>query len=130
DRAGSPSHPAAPIERLIDRVVVHVRSYTKKEVPSERFWKGKIPGKGGGDPGIDASTVPAERIGWLLEWFRARHALGPISEGPVRPDVHFAHFTDGAGPNVFDRRAPIIRGMPLIAHLRGDLGLPGAARKP
>jgi len=44
--------------------------------------------------------------------------------------VHFADFTDGARTNVFDGRAPIIGGMSLIAHLRGDFGFFGAACKP
>ncbi len=43
--------------------------------------------------------------------------------------MDFAHVADGAGPDVFDGGARVVQGMPLVAHLRGNLGVFGAARE-
>ncbi len=41
--------------------------------------------------------------------------------------MDFADFTDGTGPDVFDGGAGFVERVPLVAHLRGDLGFLGAA---
>ena len=46
----------------------------------------------------------------------------PEAARPVRPDVHFAHRTQNAGPDPFVREPGSFRGVALIAHLRGDAG--------
>jgi len=43
--------------------------------------------------------------------------------------VDFAHVADSAGPDVFDGGARVVQGMPLVAHLRGNLSVFGAARE-
>ncbi len=53
--------------------------------------------------------------------------MRPEAERAIGPDVDFADFADGAGPDVFDCGACFVEGMPLIAHLRGEFGFLGAA---
>ncbi len=69
---------------------------------------------------IDVVAAPARsgRVG--LERLGARHALRPIAERAIRPDVDFANVADRAGLNVFDDGARVVGGVALVAHLRRD----------
>ena len=54
---------------------------------------------------------------------RARHALRPVAERPVRPHVHLANLADGAGGDVLVAEAGLVARVPLVAHLRHELGI-------
>src|SRR5439155_1672698 len=98
DRANAPIHPAAPVEGMVDGVVVDVRRSAQKKIPRERVRSGEAASHGRGEARIKAGLVPAKSIGRDLERLRAGHALRP--DGAVGPDVDFAHVADSAGPDV------------------------------
>src|SRR5258708_26014778 len=130
DGADAPIGPAAPVEGVVDGVVVDVaRGCPEKQIPCESTGDGIIAAKGGGETLVDVAATPFERFRPGLQRLRARDDLRPIAEGTIGPDVHFANVADGAGPDVLDGGASIVRGVALVAHLRGDFGFLGAARK-
>ena len=73
------------------------------------------------EPVNDLNAV-VEAVG-LVEFFGGRRVLQ--SPRAVGPDVDFAHRADDAGIKDFFDRAPRGRGMPLVAHLRGQLRVLG-----
>ena len=118
--------PAAPVERVIDRVPGNVlRDRAEVEVPAEPF-RGRVvaPQPEGGRVG-DGPPVPRGRRAraGLGRRHRPGDALGP--DRPVGPDVDLAHVAQGAGLHDFHRPAELIAGRALVAHLGGDLVLLG-----
>src|SRR5438552_13404908 len=121
---------AAPIEGVIDGMVVHVGGGSaKKKIPCQAAGNGVVATKGGGQARVDVAAAPLKRFGAVLQRRGARDALRPKAEWAIRPDVDFADVADGASPNVFDGGASLVRGMTLVAHLRDDFGLLRAPRK-
>src|SRR5207247_5566457 len=123
DRAGSPIGPAAPVERVIDGVIVHVGGGSALEkVPCEATRNRVVATKRRGQARVDVAATPFKRFGAGLQRLRTRDTLRPKTERAIRPDVDFTNVADRAGPEVFDGGASLIRGVPLVAHLRDDLG--------
>src|SRR2546429_7899302 len=130
DGADAPICPAAPIEGVIDGMVVHVGGGSaKKKIPGEAARNGVVAAKGGGQARVDVAAAPLKRFGAVLQRRGARDALRPKAEWAIRPDVDFAHVADGASPNVFDGGASFVRRVTLVAHLRDDFGFFSAAGK-
>ena len=67
DGANAPIHPAAPVERVVDGVILDVwRRCAQKEIPRERVGNRIIAGHGRSQPLRHASAVPAELVGRFL----------------------------------------------------------------
>src|SRR6266404_3531475 len=114
DSADAPIGPAAPVEGVVDGVVVHVSSGSAKEkIPREAARNGIVAAKRGGQARVDVAAAPFKRFGAGLQRLGTRDALRPKAERAIRPDVDFAHVADGAGPNVFDGGAPFVRRVTL-----------------
>ena len=123
-RALAPIHPAAPVERVIDRVVVDFRRAAEEQVPIEIGWLRIVADERRGEALLDVAAVPAERpFRVVLERRRARNALRPVAERPVGPDVDLAHFTDRAAVNQLVAGAGVVGRVTLVAHLRDDLAI-------
>ncbi len=127
DGADAPIGPAAPVEGMVDGVIADLGSDAKKKIPVEALGHRIVSGEGGGEARVHAGAVPAERVGGNFQRLGTRDALRPEAERTVGPDVDFADFADGAGPDVFDGGAGFVEGVALVAHLRGDFGFFGAA---
>src|SRR6266478_1166480 len=118
DGADAPIGPAAPIEGVIDGVVVHVGSAgTLKKIPGEATGDGVIAAEGCGKARVNVAAAPFERFGPGLQRGRARDALRPIAEGAIGPDVDLAHIANRVGPDILDRSTAIVGGVTLVAHL-------------
>ena len=61
ERALAPVHPAAPVERVIERVIVDRRRDAEEEIPRQLSGIGIVADERGGEPRVDALAVPAER---------------------------------------------------------------------
>ena len=125
NRAAAPVDPAAPIKRMIDRMVGNFGAHAEEKIPRQRIGNGIAAREGCSESFIYAIAVPLEAVGGNAERFRARNALRPEAEWTICPDVNFADFADGAGLNIFDGETCFVGRVALIAHLRGDLGLFG-----
>src|SRR6266446_1420731 len=115
---------------MVDGVVVHVGGGSaEKKIPCEAAGNRVVAAKGSGQARVDVAAAPFKRLGAGLQRLRTRDTLRPKAERAIRPDVHFANVADGAGPNVFDGGASVVRGVPLVAHLRDDFGFFGTSGK-
>src|SRR5260370_20116037 len=90
NRADAPIGPAAPVERMIDGVVLHLRRDTEKQIPVEAFGHGIVPSESGGETSVHAGAIPAERIGGELLPRRGRPALPPRTRraGVLQTGIH------------------------------------------
>ncbi len=129
DGADAPVHPAAPVERVIDRVIFDALRDAEEEIPVERSRLRIVAGHRRREPRFDARTVPGEAIRRRRPHFRTRKALRPVAERTIRPDVDFADVADRAGHHVLDGGSSFVGRMTLIAHLRGEFRLPCATRE-
>src|SRR5260370_17818044 len=86
NRADAPIGPAAPVEGMIDGVVLHLRRDTEKQIPVEAFGHGIVPGESGGATSVHAGAIPAERIGAGFPLARGRAA--PCPPPPRAPRSH------------------------------------------
>src|SRR4051812_6685391 len=121
DRADAPVDPAAPVERVIHRVIVDARRDAEEQIPVERRRLRVIPGHRVREPRFDAGAVPAESFRRRRAHFRTRNALRPVTERTIGPDVDLADVADRAGPDVLDRGSRVVPRVPLVAHLRRQL---------
>src|SRR5256885_11779501 len=128
DGADAPVYPAAPVKRVIDGVVFDLRTHAKEKIPIKLIGNREIASHGGGEACVDAIAIPAKGVRRSFERLRTRHTLGPKAQRAVGPDMHFATITDGAGLDLLEGGAPVVGRMPLVAHLRGDLGFLSAQR--
>src|SRR5260370_33967877 len=101
----------------------------EKKNPGEPARNCVVAAKGGGKTRVDVPATPFKRFGPRFQRFRARYALGPEAERPVRPDMHLAHVTNRSAPHVLDGGASIVRGMTMAAPLRSDFRFFCATRK-
>src|SRR5688572_31954217 len=126
----APVDAAGPVDRVIDRVVLDRRRNAQEEIPRRlvhRLEFGVLEPRA--DARIDLAAAPsrggAGRDGILQtrrERRRTRHALRPVAEGAIGPDVHFPYLANGAGGDVLVAEARLVARMPLVAHLGHDLG--------
>src|SRR6202042_3259212 len=107
----------APVEGVVDGVILDVRADAEKKIPRQFVWDREIASHCGSESGVDALAAPAKSIGGFFRGVGARNALRPEAERAVGPDMDFAHFADGAGLNVFDGQARIVEILALIVHL-------------
>src|SRR5277367_6946899 len=90
DSADAPVRPAAPVERVVDRVIFDARADAEKKIPRQLVWNRVVACHSSGESGIHARAVPAKSIGWFFERLGARHALRPEAKRAVGPDVDLA----------------------------------------
>ena len=129
ERALAPVDPAAPVERVIDRVIVDRRRDAQEEIPRlliDRLELGFLEPRA--DARVDLAAAPSRGgagsdgfLQALRERRRSRHALRPVTERPVGPDVNLAHLTDRTGRDVLVAEAGLVARVPLVAHLGDDL---------
>ena len=124
ERALSPIDPAAPVERVIERVILDERRDAEKQIPRQLVGNRIGPARAGhrrAEPLHHAAVVPAQlrRIGRQPR--RPRDALRPEAERPIRPDMHLADLAEGAALDVLDAAARVVGRVTLVAHLRHDL---------
>src|SRR5260370_13276102 len=100
----------------------------EKKNPGEPARNCVVAAKGCGKTRVDVPATPFKRFGPRFERFRARYALGPEAERPVRPDMHLAHVTNRSAPHVLDGGPTIVRAGTLVAHLRSLSGFFSAPR--
>src|SRR5437899_2166281 len=65
DRAGAPSHPAAPLERVIARVIRHFGPGAEEEIPVQSLWNWIIAVHRGRQRLVDMTSVP---LGSTRRW--------------------------------------------------------------
>ena len=122
DRADAPVHPAAPVERMVDGVVLHQRRRAEKQVPRElvghRVRRSVHRCR---EPLHHAAEIPAHLVRGRLRRRGTRDALRPVRERTVGPDVDFAHVANRARSDVLVHQARVVGRVALIAHLRHDL---------
>src|SRR6185503_21283197 len=106
-----PVDPAAPVERVIDRVVVDLGGDAEEEIPVETFRNGVISLHGRREPLRDAAVVPSKFLRVGGGGRRARDALRPVTPGAIRPDVHFADLANRAGEDVLDSLPLVVERM-------------------
>src|SRR5579859_724630 len=105
DRTATPINPAAPVERMIDRVIGDLGSDAEEEIPRESFRYRIISGERCGETLVYAVAVPLKTVGGNGQRFWTRNALWPEAERTIGPYMNFADFADGAGLDVFDGKA-------------------------
>ena len=98
ERALAPVHPAAPVERVVNRVVRHLGRDAEKQIPRQALGHGVRPVHRRRDALGQAAVVPADASRIPRQRRRPRDPLRPEPERPVRPHVHFADLADGARP--------------------------------
>src|SRR5687768_8908157 len=115
ERTLAPVDPAAPVEGVIDRVILDLGSDAEEQVPVEAIgYRPLIALHRRGDPRRHRAIVPASRP-LIGRRGRPRHALRPEAERPVGPDVHLVDLANRAALDVFDRPAVLVARMPLVA---------------
>ena len=60
ERALAPVHPAAPVERVIDRVVVDLRRDAEEQIPRQLVGHRVVADQRRGEPRVDVRAVPRE----------------------------------------------------------------------
>src|SRR6185295_20274868 len=80
DRAAAPVDPAAPVERVIDGVILDIRRGTEKQIPREPLGLRITAGHRVGETRFETRTVPAEPALRRRPWLRPRDALRPVPE--------------------------------------------------
>ena len=123
NRADAPIDPTAPIEGVIDGVIVDAGTDTKEEIPGESFGDGVVPCHRRGESSIDARGIPLECIDRFDCSLGTWDTLGPEAYGAIGPNLDFTDFPDGAGLYKFDSSFGVVERATLVAHLSDELGL-------
>src|SRR5690554_632765 len=118
ERADTPIDPSAPVEWVINRVVLAEGCGSEEDVPVEICRLGKAAAQGGGKAFAHARLVPGHAGGELVGGSGPRDALRP--DGAVGPDVDFVNGAKNAGADPLDGTPAIVGGVSLVAHLRDD----------
>ena len=129
DGAHAPIGPAAPVERVVDRVIVDLAGTAEEQVPGELVGRW-IGAEGSRLAFHHAVHVPGQALCVAGQWSRARNALRPVGQRAVGPDVHFGDRADGAGLDVLVDQPRIVGGVALVSHLGLQLAGNRLAREP
>ena len=126
ERADTEVDPAAPVERVIDRVIRDIfrdRSDVEIPVQSRRHRIGAERRR--------EQLVHVAKAEWIPEWARRsgrrrraggpRNSLRPVHHRAIRPDVNLPHGPDDSGLYPFVDEARAFARVALISHLRHDL---------
>ncbi len=76
-----------------------------------------------GEALIHAVVAPVERLPVAVEFLRVRHALRPVRQRPVGPDVHLFDLAEDPGCQIVLAAPRIVGRVALVAHLRDQLGI-------
>src|ERR1051326_3291615 len=98
------------------------------EIPPTAPFERKIGGVIGAHRSRANPQIPIQRGRNRRRLCRPLHSLRPVFveetlRRAISPNMHLTHWPNRSGPNKFAKPASLVRGLALIAHLRGNFGV-------